>query len=90
MRQRIDPYFVRPNRIEGHLVIMSRVYALRNLGDGLHISLRQPRSIWANDTRVSAASSEEKRSTYQDVPHRPNENKMSDGGQGAHFLFHNS
>jgi hypothetical protein len=86
MRQCIDPNFVRPNRVEGHLVVMSRVYALRNLGDGLHIALRQTRSIWANDAGVSAASSEEKCATKYELAHRPNETKMSDGGRERALL----
>ena len=76
MRQCIDPNFVRPNRIESHLVVVSRVYALRNLCDGVHIGLRQTRSIWANGARVSAASSEEKRGTKYKLTHRPNENEL--------------
>jgi hypothetical protein len=77
MRQCIDPNFVRPNCIESHLVVMSRVYALRNLGDGLHIGRRQTRSIGANGARVSAASSEEKCATKYKLTHRPNEKKVS-------------
>jgi hypothetical protein len=81
----VHPYLIGGNRVDDKPAVGSPLDGLCNLNNALNVAWRQTRFIWANNFDLRAA--DKKHSDESDeLAHRPNENKMSDGGRGRASL----
>ena len=78
MHNGIDPHFIGGNRIQDKAAIVSAVDRLCDLDDGLHVAAGQARLMGAHDLNLCAGA-KKNRTTNRELPHRPNENKISYG-----------